>query len=208
MQERERWAATVDAYAATRARSLLWWAAHDRRNRAWIEAVAPRLDEVEESVIPRLVAAYGGAWPDERIPVDVVAYANAVGAYSTGGRLTISSVDRGNAMPQAVELVFHEASHIDPLERPLRVGLEAAYSAAGGEPPDRLWHDVIFYTSGELTRIVLAGVGAPRRPGGCRARAPRRWCVVPGAAVERSAASLRPARVVAPIACVIYYLPS
>ncbi|MHC4235724.1 MAG: hypothetical protein ACYSUQ_11460, partial [Planctomycetota bacterium] len=37
----------------------------------------------------------------------------------------------------------------------LRTGLEEAFQAAGGAAPDRLWHDVIFYTTGEVTRLVL-----------------------------------------------------
>jgi hypothetical protein len=136
-----------------------WWPAHDARNRAWIESVAPSLAASEDEVIPRLEAAYGGRWPEARIPVDVVVYANDVGAYSTGGRLTLSSGDADNHMPQALELVYHEASHVDPLEGPLRTGLAAAFQAAGGVAPDRLWHDMIFYTTGEVVRLVLAEHG-------------------------------------------------
>jgi hypothetical protein len=138
-----------------------WWPAHEGRNRAWIEAVAPELDDMEEAVIPRLAAAYGGRWPDGAVPVDVVYHANPVGAYSTGGRLTISSADRENQMPQALELVFHEASHTDPLEGPLIDGVEAAFRAAGGEAPERFWHDVIFFTSGEIVRIVFEETNRP-----------------------------------------------
>jgi hypothetical protein len=72
-----------------------WWDGHDAENRAWIESLAPRLAEVEEAVVPRVEAAYGGRWPDARVPVDVVLYANDVGAYSTMGRLTISARDIG-----------------------------------------------------------------------------------------------------------------
>jgi hypothetical protein len=138
-----------------------WWPAHDARNRTWIESVSPTLAAVEEDMVPRLEAAYGGLWPDARIPVDVVVYANDVGAYSTGGRLTISSGDGGNRMPQGLELIFHEASHIDPLELPLRTGLDDAFQAEGGAAPNRLWHDMIFYTTGEITRLVLAEHGRP-----------------------------------------------
>ena len=88
-------------------------------------------------------------------------YANAVGAYSAGGRLTISSVPLGNQMPQAIEMIFHEASHTDELEQPLRAGLSDAFRAAGVEEPERFWHDVIFFTSGEITRLVLAEHGEP-----------------------------------------------
>lgn len=138
-----------------------WWPDHDRRNRAWIEAAAPGLQRIEEDVVPRFEAAYGGSWPDGAVPVDVVVYANPVGAYSTRGRLTVSSRDRDNGMPQGLELVFHEASHTDPLEGPLLEAVEAAFRAAGGEEPDRFWHDVIFYTSGELVRIAFDGLGEP-----------------------------------------------
>lgn len=138
-----------------------WWGAHDERSRAFIAFMAPMLGRIEDAVIPRLEAAYGGRWPDAPVPVDVVYYANPVGAYSTGGRVTIGSGDPDNGMPQALELVFHEASHVDSLEAPLRAGIEAAFEAVGGEAPGRLWHDVIFYTAGEITRIVHAEHGDP-----------------------------------------------
>ncbi len=136
-----------------------WWAAHDASNRTWIASVAPTLGRVEDEMIDRLEAAYGGRWPDARIPVDVMVYANAVGAYSTGGRLTISSAASGNRMPHAIEMTFHEASHTDPMEQALRSELGHAFRAAGQPEPERFWHDVIFYTSGEITRLVLARHG-------------------------------------------------
>lgn len=139
----------------------LWWPDHRARNRAWIDALAPTLGEVEDEMAPRIAAAYGGAWPSRRIAIDVVAYANDVGAYSTGGRVTVSSLDPEIRMPQALELVFHEASHVDPLEVPLREAVARAFDRAGGQAPDRLWHDLIFVTTGEATRLVLAGHGEP-----------------------------------------------
>ena len=138
-----------------------WWPAHDSINRAWIDAVVPMLDEVEEAVVPRLEAAYGGSWPAGLVPVDVVTYANPVGAYSSGGRLTIAAGDSGNRMPQGVELVFHEASHVAPLQGPLMTLVEDAYSANGAEAPDRLWHDFIFFTAGEVLEITLEEMGRP-----------------------------------------------
>ncbi len=136
-----------------------WWQAHHERNREWVASVVPQLVIVEDDMIARFETAYGGRWPDARIPVDVMVYANAVGAYSTGGRLTISSMHRGNQMPQALEMIFHEASHTDEMELPLRAGVRDAFRAAGGEAPDRFWHDMIFYTSGDITRLVLAERG-------------------------------------------------
>lgn len=88
-------------------------------------------------------------------------YANDLGAYSTAGRLSISSVPPGNQMPQAIEMVFHESSHMDGMEDALRARLRQAFQAAGTPEPGRFWHDVIFYTSGEITRLVLAAHGEP-----------------------------------------------
>ena len=139
-----------------------WWPEHDRRSRAWIASVAPMLDDVEEAVIPRLEAVYGGMWPAGRIPVDVMVHANDVGAYSVGGRVTISSGNRNIIMPHAVDLVFHEASHVDDLEMPLTSTVAEAFRAAGGEAPERLWHDVIFFTTGEILRDVLEERGQLR----------------------------------------------
>lgn len=136
-----------------------WWERHRAENRRWISELVPTLREVEGAMARRVAAAYGGRWPEERIPIDVVAYASFVGAYSTGGRLTIASGDPDLQMPQSVELVFHESSHVDPLEAPLRGALEEAFRAEGAEPPDRLWHDLIFFTTGELTGAVLAEMG-------------------------------------------------
>nr|NIP58359.1 hypothetical protein [Gemmatimonadota bacterium]NIR78762.1 hypothetical protein [Gemmatimonadota bacterium]NIT86455.1 hypothetical protein [Gemmatimonadota bacterium]NIU31251.1 hypothetical protein [Gemmatimonadota bacterium]NIU35961.1 hypothetical protein [Gemmatimonadota bacterium] len=132
-----------------------WWPEHDRMSRAWIRRVAPTVDELEEDVVPRLASAYGGEWPEEVIAVDVVAYPNPVGAYSTRGRVTISSVDPAIRMPQAVEIVFHEASHVDSMEAPLRAAIREAFSTAGGEAPGPFWHDLIFFTVGDVLRSVL-----------------------------------------------------
>jgi hypothetical protein len=138
-----------------------WWPAHDARNRAWIESLAAALGTIENDVPRRLEAAYGGRWPETRMPVDVAVYCNPVGAYSTGGRVTISSADFGNGMPQALELMFHEASHVESLESPLTALVEEAFRAAGGAAPERFWHDLIFFTAGTATRLALAGQGQP-----------------------------------------------
>lgn len=136
-----------------------WWPEHDHANRGWIESLAPTLRAAEGEIGERMAAAYGGSWPERRIPVDVVPYANPVGAYSTRGRVTVGSLDPALRMPHALEMVFHEASHIDAMEGPLRQALRAAFEATGGEEPDPLWHDAIFYTTGEIVRLVLESRG-------------------------------------------------
>jgi len=136
-----------------------WWPAHDTQNRAWIESLSAALRAIENDVPRRLEAAYGGRWPDARIAVDAVVYCNPLGAYSTGGRVTISSADFENGMPQALELIFHEASHVESLESPLTALVGEAFRSADGAAPERFWHDMIFVTTGTITRIVLDELG-------------------------------------------------
>ena len=95
------------------------------------------------------------------IPADLVLYADALGAYSTGGRITIGSADTDMWMPQALETLFHEASHVSSLESPLDAGIVAAFRARGSEAPENFWHDMIFFTAGTATRVVLAEHGQP-----------------------------------------------
>lgn len=138
-----------------------WWRAHDAQNRAWIEAVIGVLEKVEDDIARRMEAAYGGRWPEAPIPTDLVLYGNPLGAYSTGGRITIGSGDTDMWMPQALETLFHEAAHVPGLEAPLDAGLDAAFRERGREAPENLWHDMIFFTAGTATRIVLAERGQP-----------------------------------------------
>jgi hypothetical protein len=62
----------------------------------------------------------------------------------------------------ALELVFHEASHLLAGNRsPLAAALDSAGRAAGQTLPRDLWHAVLFYQTGEAVRRTLAGNGGP-----------------------------------------------
>jgi len=138
-----------------------WWPAHDARNREWTRAVLPLARSTERDIARRVAATYGGSWPEERIPVDVVAYANDVGAYSTGGRIVTASADPAIQAEQSLEMLFHESSHTEPLESPLRATIRDAFQQEGGTAPDRFWHDVIFFVSGDATALALEAAGRP-----------------------------------------------
>jgi len=142
-----------------------WWTRHDYLNEIWIGEQIPRAQRFESQIAPRIVAAYGGEWPEQRLRVDVAPYANRVGGYTTAdGHITISSTESGSQGNLGLELLFHEASHADPLERPLHRLIERAFDAIGEETPPDLWHMTIFYTAGEITRSVLrddAELGEP-----------------------------------------------
>lgn len=146
-----------------------WWPAHDEANRRWVEALAPLLVRVEGGLAARLAAAFGGSWPEEVVRVDVAAYANDLGAYSTEAasgpapHVVVSSRDDSYAGPAAVEMVFHEAGHSDTLIGAARNPLWSAVRAAGAgeKAPRDLHHALLFYTAGELAREALTAAGVP-----------------------------------------------
>src|SRR2546429_5270309 len=89
------------------------WGGPEQTSRRWILQVAPLVREQGVGLSERLADIYQTRWPHEKIRVDVVAYANWAGAYTTVDplRVTISSLDPRNQGPQALEVLFHEGSH-------------------------------------------------------------------------------------------------
>ncbi|HEX2165241.1 MAG TPA: hypothetical protein VHM02_14950 [Thermoanaerobaculia bacterium] len=151
-------AAAQPAYEACR------WPAQDAANRRWIADLLPLLETHEATLARRLERLYATPWHGLPLDVDVVAHAPPVGANSilrspAGGHLLVSVDNRGL---QALETVFHEASHTvsagwrgDPLPTALR----RAADELGVELPRDLWHVVLFYTTGETVRRTLAEAG-------------------------------------------------
>ena len=125
-----------------------WWQAHDRANHLWIAGVSPLIDQHGKALSEKLSVAFGAPWPDRPIRVDVVAYANWAGAYTTllPSRIAISSLDARNQQTAALEVVFHEASHT-LIER---VGdtLIRDFAARRKSAPRDLWHALLFFTVG------------------------------------------------------------
>jgi hypothetical protein len=136
-----------------------WWAAHDTLNRAWIAGVQPLLARYGPELSWRVAAAYGESWPKTPHPVDVSFTAGPVGAYTSDHppHTTIAAPDAGYAGPAALEILFHEASHQWGLR--LQTALEASAKARNKTLPPQLWHAVLFYNAGELTRRVYAADG-------------------------------------------------
>jgi len=133
----------------------LWWPEHGRRSRTFVDDLQTWL-RLEGAVIVAFVAwAYEQQWPPAGFPVEVSAYANFAGAYSTRDRiLVLSSLDPGLRDSQGLEMLFHEAMHQwddSMLER-----LKAA-AARQGRPrvPDGLPHALVFYTAGEAVRRTI-----------------------------------------------------
>ena len=131
------------------------WADHDRANRRWIAAVAPLVRRSGVDLSHRLAEIYQTDWPRERIRVDVTAFANASGAYTTLDplRVTVASTDTRNQGPEALEILFHEASHgiADSVQNAI---LRECRQRDKPVPRD-LWHALLFYTTGEIIRPTV-----------------------------------------------------
>lgn len=144
--------------AATPAYKACRWAAQDEKNRRSIEELKSRLAVDEQRIATRLEQLYQKRWGGLPIPVDIVETVNWSGANSIlrdpdGGHLLISTSYQG---PAALEIVFHEASHLlMGRNAPLRQALDSAASAVDYRLPGDLWHVVLFYTTGETVRRSL-----------------------------------------------------
>ncbi len=148
--------------AATRAYEACRWATQDAENLRRIEELNSQLAAHEQRIAHRLEELYQKPWDGLPIPVDVVETVSWSGANSVfrdpaGGHLLISNSYQG---PAALEIVFHEASHLlmgrgDPLPH----ALDEAASALDLPLPGDLWHVVLFYTTGEAVRRILDNAG-------------------------------------------------
>jgi len=144
--------------AAARIYRQRFRAEHDDAARAWLEAVRPKLRRVIFELPGRLEKMLVAAWPEEPIRVDLVCDATWAGAYTTVDppRVTIAPGDPRNRDWLAVEILFHEASHV--LIRDVSAALRRAAAEAEVEIARDLWHAVLFYTAGEAVR-PFAGEG-------------------------------------------------
>jgi hypothetical protein len=134
-----------------------WWADHNRANRRWVIGVAPLVREQGVGLSERLAEIYQSKWPKEKIRVEVCAYANSAGAYTTLDPLhvTISSTDPRNQGPEALGVLFYESSH--GLALPVQNAIGRECRQREKPIPRNLWHALIYYTTGEVIRPIIEG---------------------------------------------------
>jgi len=131
------------------------WKEHDRANRGWISAVAPLVRRNGVDLSHRLAEIYQTNWPKERIRVDVTSFASSTGAYTTLEplRVTVSSSDPRNQAAQALEVLFHEASH--GIADGVQDAIFRECRQRDKPIPRDLWHALLFYTTGEVIRPLV-----------------------------------------------------
>ena len=140
-----------------------WWRDHDAANRSWIERVSRQTPTVAEPIIARLTALYGVPWFTTPVRVDVVRAGKSLGAYTSNNprpHIVVASGDSSYDGWSGTEMLFHESSHA--LFQRVRLAVDSAAKAADKQPRD-LWHVVLFYITGEVTRQELAKKGIEYR---------------------------------------------
>lgn len=135
-----------------------WWADQDRANRRWVARVAPLVREQGVGLSERLADIYQAQWPREKIRVEVCAFANSAGAYTTLDplRVTIASTDPRNQGPEALEVLFQQASH--GIALPVQLAITRECKQRDKPIPRDLWHALVFYTTSEVLRPVIKDV--------------------------------------------------
>jgi hypothetical protein len=134
----------------------VWWERHSRSNRARIEELQALLGRYGQPISDLLTKAYQQSWPPEGLTVQMCAYANWAGAYSTSGRLIVmASTDDGMVGSEGLETVFHEAMH--QWDDTMIPRLQEAAQRLHADIPRDLFHSLIFYTAGYATARVVPG---------------------------------------------------
>lgn len=139
------------------------WPAQHAENLAWIDDRIAQLGQFEAAIAKRLANLYQKDWHGLPIRIDVVSTVSWSGANSvflpggSGGHLLIATSYTDAA---ALEVVFHEASHLMMgREDPVRKALGNAVVARDMPYPSGIWHVVLFNTTGEVVRQALADSG-------------------------------------------------
>jgi hypothetical protein len=137
---------------------VLIWPQQDRANQLWITAAQSLVQKYGDTMARELAGLYLTPWPRTAIRVDVTNYASWSGAYTTlnPNRIVLSSVDSANQQQAALEVVFHEASHILIDSVATRID-DICRQDNRSLPNKALWHAVLFYTTGEVVRRHLPG---------------------------------------------------
>ena len=132
-----------------------WWPAHRAANEAWLASIKPLLDRHGQTVLTFITNAYRMSWPSAGFPVNVSAYSNWAGAYSTRRNLLVIASHPTQRGPHGLEAAFHEAMH--QWDDPMDNALTRAAQEQGKRVPPQLSHAIMFYTAGEAVRRVIPG---------------------------------------------------
>lgn len=135
----------------------VWWGRHAAADRRWIARMRELVSEHGDDLAADESRVFREPWPRTPLLVDVVAYANWAGAYTTTdpSLITVGSLNPGNQNDEGLEILFHEALHT--MDDTLAKAVVHAFAAAGKRLPRDVTHVFIFYTAGVLVQRAIPG---------------------------------------------------
>lgn len=132
-----------------------WWPRHRDGNRAWLQSMQDPLKQYGPPLLAYVARAYQEPWMTGGFPVQISAWSNWAGAYSTSeSLLVIGTRNKGNAGLHGFEIMFHEAMH--QWDEEIYARMTSIAKANNLKIPNQLSHAMIFYTTGEAMRTVVA----------------------------------------------------
>jgi hypothetical protein len=141
------------------------WTKRQHDNDVWIASAKALLDRHESAMAASLAAAYHITWPSDPVLVDVVGEIGPNSAVTHPGpagfsaHTQASAASRRNTGDAPLELLFHEAAHTPMVAGRLMEMIAEEGVRQKVQPDENLWHAMIMFTSGALTRRELAKTG-------------------------------------------------
>jgi hypothetical protein len=134
----------------------VWWPRHDRANEVRIRELQAMLRAHGRPVADFLSKAWNHPWPADGRIVQMCAYANWAGAYSTdGGLIVMGSLNSETGGSHGLETIFHEAMH--QWDDDFQAVLAGVAKRVIVPVPRTLSHSLIFYTAGYAVAREIPG---------------------------------------------------
>ncbi|WP_046005126.1 hypothetical protein [Pseudoalteromonas rubra] len=140
------------------------WPQHRAQNQAWTQQSIALLDKYGEQVCSRLSDIFGTrviVAQQHRVLTVARPFTHG-GAFTSGRNLItfINSYQAGFKDWFALEMLFHEVAHTSFPDSPLYQALQSRAKEQGKQAEFKsLWHPMLFYIVGEVTRQTLAEQG-------------------------------------------------
>ena len=131
-----------------------WWPRHRDGNRQWLIRMQDPLKRYGPQLLAYVTRAYQEPWMTGGFPVQVSAWSNWAGAYSTSDSLlVVATMNPGNQGLHGFEITFHEAMH--QWDEEIDARMMTLAKANNLKFNDLLSHAMIFYTTGEAMKSVV-----------------------------------------------------
>jgi hypothetical protein len=133
----------------------IWWPSHQQANHSRVREYTALLEQHGNKVRDYITRAYQTEWPKGGYQVNISAFSNWAGAYSTRGELiVVSSLDDGTKGSAGLESIFHEAMHQWDDEMQARLSrLSKEHKTPA--PREGITHALIWYTAAEAVKSAV-----------------------------------------------------